>query len=218
MGDTDSPHRLPMSDADVLFYPRLFSMEDSVRFFRALTDAVPWRQERITLFGRRVGQPRLTAWYGDPGSRYSYSGLTLEPLPWLSVLEEIKARVELPAAISFNSVLLNLYRHGRDSMGWHSDAEPELGNNPVIGSVSFGATRRFQFRRKQDTAQKVQIDLEAGSLLLMRGATQHFWQHQVPKTAATVGPRINLTFRIVLSTARATTPSVRTSRGANEYR
>lgn len=166
--------------------------------FAALLAETPWRQERIVVYGRAIVQPRLTAWYGDPGARYAYSGLALEPVAWTPLLAELKAQVEAAAGARFDSLLMNLYRDGRDSVSWHSDAEPELGRNPVIASLSFGATRRFQLRSRPPLPPaRHELALGHGDLLVMRGATQHQWAHQVPRTARPVGPRINLTFRLV---------------------
>jgi alkylated DNA repair dioxygenase AlkB len=145
--------------------------------------------------------PRLSAWYGDAGAVYTYSGLRLEPLPWTPVLLEIKQATERLSGTRFNSVLLNLYRDGQDSMGWHSDDEPELGPEPVIASVSLGALRRFVFQHKK-RRWRIALDLEPGSVLLMAGATQHHWRHALPKTRRPVAPRINLTFRTILRLSR----------------
>jgi alkylated DNA repair dioxygenase AlkB len=141
--------------------------------------------------------PRLTAWYGDQGKSYTYSGIEQHPEHWHPTLKLIKSKIEQIAQISFNSVLINLYRNGKDSVSWHSDDEPELGENPIIASVSFGATRRFYLRHKHSKNHKIDIDLASGSFLLMQGETQHFWQHQIAKTAKEIQPRINLTFRII---------------------
>lgn len=164
-------------------------------FLEALTAKVRWKHEEIRLFGKMVKQPRLTAWYADPGKTYTYSGLTVTPEPWISELLEIKKEVEVAAHAGFNSVLLNFYRNERDSVSWHSDDEPELGENPVIGSVSFGAPRCFQLKHKKDNKLRSEILLTHGSLLLMKGPTQHHWLHQIPKKSKPCGPRINLTFR-----------------------
>lgn len=194
---------LPLSlpHADVRLAPHFLAPAEAAALLTELTDNVPWRHEPIKLFGKEVMQPRLTAWYGDAGASYRYSGLQLEPLPWLPVLQELRQRVEAAAGTSFNSVLLNLYRHGQDSMGWHADDEPELGPEPVIASLSLGATRRFRLRPRPGAAfthAPAGLELSSGSLLLMRGPTQHHWQHAVPKTARPTGPRLNLTFRRVV--------------------
>lgn len=151
-----------------------------------------WRSDIVTVWGKQHPQPRLSAWHGD--AAYRYSGLTLAPLPFSALLLDIKAAVEQVSGRSFNSVLLNYYRNERDSMGMHSDDEPELGPAPAIASVSFGATRTFILRHKR-SRQTVKLDLTSGSLLLMTGSTQSHWQHGINKLTRPIGPRINLTFR-----------------------
>lgn len=190
--------RIEMPDAEVWLCSDFFQRAESDRLFQELFESVAWRQEKIRLYGREIAQPRLTAWYGDAGAIYTYSHLTNHPLPWLPALLEIRQRVESAAEASFNSVLLNLYRDGQDSMGWHQDNEPELGDHPVIASVSFGAIRSFQFRhKKRKELSLISLDLTHGSLLLMKGATQRYWRHQVPKSSTETGARINLTFRMI---------------------
>lgn len=142
-------------------------------------------------------QPRLTAWYGEAGKAYSYSGITLHPLPWTPILRKIRERTETLAGVIFTGALLNLYRDGQDSMGWHRDNEKELGINPVIGSVSFGATREFRLRHHSDKKPVISTRLTHGSCLLMKGETQHYWEHQVAKTREITGTRINITFRVI---------------------
>jgi alkylated DNA repair dioxygenase AlkB len=188
---------LEMADADVVWFPQFFSREESDDLFRRLYDEVEWRQDRMKIYGKEVDLPRKTAWYGDRQKSYTFSGIHLEPEPWTETLLEVKRRVEGVARVEFNSVLLNLYRDGRDSISWHSDAEPELGENPVIGSVSFGGERRFMFRHRE-LKEKEEVLLTHGSLLVMAGRTQHCWQHQIPKTSRRVEPRINLTFRVIV--------------------
>lgn len=189
---------LALPDAEVILYEAFFTPAESEQLFAQLLTTTQWEQSHLKIYGKEIAEPRLTAWYGDAGKSYSYSGITRQPLPWTIALAQIKERVESVAQTTFNSVLLNLYRDGRDSIGWHQDKEPELGQNPVIASVSFGATRRFRLRHKRrKDLPLVELDLTHGSLLLMRGTTQHFWQHQIPKTAEPVGPRINLTFRVI---------------------
>jgi alkylated DNA repair dioxygenase AlkB len=187
---------LAMPEGDVLLYSLLFP--DHNTLFQTLFATTPWQQHVLTLYGRPMAAPRLSAWYGDEGAIYSYSGLRLQPLPWNTTLLNIKQRLDDLADVNFNSVLINLYRDGQDSMGWHSDAEPELGKNPVIASVSLGAMRRFNFQHKKRSL-RIALDLKSGSTLLMKGATQHYWQHSLPKTRKAVGPRINLTFRRIVS-------------------
>jgi alkylated DNA repair dioxygenase AlkB len=188
-------YRLNLLDAEIIHYPALFDHAESAALFSELQTTINWQQDQITIYGRQIPLPRLTAWYGDAGTPYAYSGITMQPQPWTAALLHIKRQIEPLAGMEFNSVLLNFYRDGKDSVGWHSDDEPELGHNPVIGSVSLGATRRFQLRHKFDHSMKQEFALTSGSVLLMQGATQHFWQHQIPKTAKPVSARINLTFR-----------------------
>jgi len=165
-------------------------------YFAKLLDLVEWEQHVIRIRGKMLACPRLSAWYGDPGANYRYSGLSLEPRPWLPIIRELKFKVEEASEAVFNSVLLNLYRDGADSMGWHSDDEPELGERPVIASLSLGSTRRFRLRHKRrGDLDPVVIGLESGSLLIMKGETQRCWNHQVPKSRRVSAARINLTFR-----------------------
>ncbi len=159
--------------------------------------AVAWAQHHIRLFGRLVPEPRHTAWVGEAGATYAYSGVRREPAPWPVALSAVRAALELATGARYNSALLNLYRDGRDSMGWHADDEPELGPAPVIASVSLGAARRFRFRRRLAHADTRSLLLTPGSLLLMHGDLQTHWQHAIPKTARPVGARLNLTFRWV---------------------
>lgn len=156
---------------------------------------VAWRQETARIMGRAVPLPRLTAWYGD--AAYRYSGIDNPPQPWLQDLRALKELAERLSGAVFNSVLLNLYRDGRDSVAWHRDAEPELGPDPVIASVSLGATRRFRFRHARDRQRTVSLDLPHGSVLVMGRGAQRHWLHALPKTAKPVARRLNLTFRYI---------------------
>ena len=189
---------LPMPDAEVLFYPALFAADESATLLDRLMDTIAWQQQTLLMFGKPVLVPRLVAWYGDADKAYSYSGVTLQPLTWTPDLLTIRQRVETIVETRFNSVLLNLYRDEKDSVGWHSDDERELGVNPVIASVSFGAERVFQFKHKTQPDIRHSITLTSGSLLLMRGATQHHWKHSLPKAKQPCGGRINLTFRVII--------------------
>lgn len=193
------PQVLELVDGEVIFYEHFFDAQTSEKIYAELMQQTAWRQDAITLFGKTMPLPRLTAWYGDPGKSYTYSGIPMDPQPWTPTLKWIKEAIEPVCEVTFNSVLLNLYRDGNDSVAWHSDDEPELGENPVIGSVSLGAARKFAFKHKKEpTKYKVQsLELTSGSLLIMRGATQHHWYHQIPKTSKKVGSRINLTFRVI---------------------
>lgn len=190
---------LDIPDAEI-YYQRLLplSAPDSV-VLRQLIEEVPWRAEEIVLWGKRYPQPRLIAWVGDPGANYTYSGTTFVPLPWSPLMADIRAGVEAATKARFNSVLLNYYRNHRDSMGFHSDDEPELGNNPIIASLSLGETRTFILKhRTRKHAKAMRIELESGSLLLMKGETQKNWKHGIDKLSRPCGPRVNLTFRRIL--------------------
>jgi alkylated DNA repair dioxygenase AlkB len=186
------PTNLLPCDGEVWLVADALPPANANRLLAELTAATAWRREEATVMGRRLPIPRLTAWHGETG--YVYSGIRLEPAPWTPPLLELKAVAEAIAGERFNSVLLNLYRDGRDSVSWHADNEPGLGRNPVIASISLGAVRRFQLRHRR-TRARVDLDLPHGSCLVMAGATQHHWLHQIPKTARPVGPRLNLTFR-----------------------
>ncbi|MFL0798585.1 MAG: alpha-ketoglutarate-dependent dioxygenase AlkB [Cellvibrionaceae bacterium] len=189
--------KLPLQHAEVYYCPIFLSQEQSLELCNQLTASVFWHQESLTLYGKTHLVPRLVAWYGDPEAVYRYSGVTHEPLPWLSVLQSLREDLEEATGCGFNSVLLNRYRDGSDSMGWHSDNEPELGSNPVIASISLGAERPFKFRRVSDHKQSFSQVLGNGSLLLMGKGSQEHWQHSVAKTKKPVGERINLTFRYI---------------------
>lgn len=171
---------------------------------RELIDGIPWQQQTIRIAGQPRLQPRLTAWYGDPGTRYTYSGLTLDPVAWTPMLAAIRASVESRSGHTFNSVLLNYYRDERDAMGLHADNEPELGPQPVIASVSLGAVRTLVFQPRKDrvaNASAYRLPLASGSLLLMAGDTQRNWKHGVDRERSPCGPRINLTFRRIFARA-----------------
>jgi alkylated DNA repair dioxygenase AlkB len=187
--------KMDLPDAEVVFYPDFFPAPVADRLLSQLVDTTAWRQDSIKIYGKPTPLPRLTAWYGDPGARYVYSGIVNDPLPWTAALAEIKEVVDAVSGVAFNGVLLNRYRTGKDSMGWHSDDEREFGPNPVIASVSFGGRRNFQLRHKRHKELKASVELTHGSLLIMRGPTQENWQHQIPKTAKPVQERLNLTFR-----------------------
>lgn len=185
-----------IENGEYIFFPNFFSKAESDSLLKNLRNNIIWKQESMNMYGKKIDFPRLTAWYGNNDKPYSFSGITLQPLPWSSEILSIKSKIEPAAKTAFNSVLLNLYRDGNDSISWHTDAEKELGTNPVIASVNFGATRKFQLRHIK-TKEKLEIELTHGSLLIMQGELQHFWQHQVPKTSKVVSERINLTFRVI---------------------
>ena len=174
---------LDLPDAEMWFFPRFLPRREADRLLGEISETTAWRQETIKLYGRESPVPRLSAWHGDPGATYAYSHIVMEPEPWSASLLEIKRLIEVEADVSFNSVLCNLYRNGEDSVGWHSDDETELGAEPVIASVSLGDTRTFQFRHRTQRDLRSAIELSHGSLLVMRGPTQHHWRHQIPKTA-----------------------------------
>jgi len=186
-----------LPNSEIEYYPNFFDLDKSNMFFEKLLSEIPWQQDDIKVFGKLHPQPRLTALFGNEGKPYSYSNIVMQPHPWNPLLIFIKNEIEEVCSENFTTVLLNLYRDGKDSNGWHSDNERELGRNPVIASVSFGSERSFHLQHNTITDAKLKITLENGSLLLMKGETQHFWKHQIPKTAKPIGPRINLTFRII---------------------
>jgi alkylated DNA repair dioxygenase AlkB len=190
--------RLPLEDADIRFWPAALAVAEASELLDRLLTGIDWQHEEVLIFGQRRPVPRLVAWHGDPGASYTYSGTLHQPLPWTPALELVRERVLSLTGCAFNSVLLNLYRDGRDGMGWHSDDEPELGRDPVIASVSLGVPRRFCLRHRRRKDQRLDVSLSPGSLLLMSGTTQHHWVHAVPKTALPVGSRVNLTFRQIL--------------------
>jgi alkylated DNA repair dioxygenase AlkB len=187
---------LPIHDAEVYYWRRFLPADMAQTVMRLLIEEVPWRAESITVWGQTFLQPRLIAWYGDRGKSYTYSGIHLTALSWTRTLLDLKSGVEAVVGTDFNSVLLNYYRHHRDSMGFHSDDEEELGRRPIIASVSVGEERTFILKPKTEKALKpVRLPLASGSLLLMKGETQHYWQHGIAKEARPCAPRVNLTFR-----------------------
>lgn len=191
------PLVLDLPDAEIIYYPQLFDKEQADTIYYELLKEIAWQQDNITVYGKTHPQPRLTALYGNDGKPYSYSNITMQPKPWNSLLQKIKYYIEASTECQFTTVLLNQYRDGKDSNGWHADNEKELGTNPIIASLSFGAERVFQLKHNTITDAKKSIVLEHGSLLLMKGSTQHFWKHQIPKTTKPIGNRINLTFRSI---------------------
>ena len=191
------PIVLDLPDAEIIYYPHFMDTIEADAIFSELKNTIPWQQDEIRVFGKIHQQPRLTALYGNKDKSYSYSNITMAPNPWIPILDKIKLEVEKICKTEFTTVLLNYYRDGKDSNGWHADNEKELGENPIIASMSFGATRSFQLKHNSNTGIKKNILLEHGSLLVMKGTTQQYWKHQIPKTAKQIGPRINLTFRII---------------------
>lgn len=201
----------PWATPDFRYQPGFLAPGEADRLFDSLWRNLHWERREIVLFGRRLLQPRLVAWYGDPGASYRYSGLTLQPRPWPRALAGLRRQIERRSGCRFNAVLANGYRDGADSMGWHSDDEPELGVRPCIASLSLGAERVFLLRPRTPDAHgkrpSMRQVLEHGSLLLMRGDSQALYQHSLPKTRRPVGPRINLTFRrVAVQETRAAAP------------
>ena len=188
--------RIPMQDAEVYYLRELFLAQTAEAIMNQLINEVRWRAENIVVWGKTYPQPRLIAWYGDNGTSYTYSGIPHDPLPWTDTLIDIKNRIEKFAGTDFNSVLLNYYRSHRDSMGLHSDDEPELGRRPIIASLSLGEERTLILKHKtRRDLKSVRLKLASGSLLLMKGETQHCWKHGIEKEKRPCGPRVNLTFR-----------------------
>ncbi|WP_373480475.1 alpha-ketoglutarate-dependent dioxygenase AlkB [Geminocystis sp.] len=192
--------KLHLPNSEIIYYPNFWSLNEANFLFKDLENNIQWQQYYITLFGKTHLQPRLSAWYGDQDKIYTYSGITMYPHDWIKPLLTIKQKIEPTAQIKFNSVLLNLYRDGKDTMGWHSDNEKELGKQPIIASVSFGGERRFLLKpRDKENNIREEITLTHGSLLIMAGKTQEYWLHQIPKTSKPVSSRINLTFRVIVT-------------------
>jgi len=189
---------LELEDACIEYRPNIYSDTAAWELYHNLLDNIDWRQETITVYGKQHLTPRLSCWMGD--AQYSYSHTIMQPVAWSDYVMKIKTDIEQVSGEQFNSVLINHYRDGQDSNGWHSDDEPELGINPVIASLSLGAARDFHLRHKTKKALKHKISLENGSLLMMRGTTQQHWQHHVPKRARASG-RINLTFRTIIKSS-----------------
>ena len=200
----DSPSRdaaleIPIRDAVLTFHASAFTASEADRYLDALLEATPWRADTITIRGKSTALPRLQAWYCEHDWPLHYSGMQVPALPWTDVLRSIRARLHELTGLDFNSALVNCYRDGNDSVGWHSDDEAEWGPNPVIASVSFGATRDFVLKHRRDkTVKPVICPLTHGSLLVMGDTVQNAWLHQLPKRRRVTTPRVNLTFRNLL--------------------
>jgi len=212
-------HIIAVPDGELYYAPDFFNQKVSDRALQVLlandrypvlgTDwqaadlsnlhwqTIQWRQDVIQMYGKQIPLPRLSAWHGDSDRPYTYSRIQLQPQPWNPALDWLRDQLQAVTGVRFNSVLLNWYRSGDDHISWHTDAEPELGKNPMIASINFGETRRFLLRRSDDHQQKIEIPLKHGSLLVMSGALQHHWQHSVPKQAKVKNSRLNLTFRVI---------------------
>lgn len=189
--------KLDLPNAEISYFPNFFNLQESEQYFNLLKNEIPWQQDDIKVFGKTYAQPRLTALFANNEKPYSYSNITMHPHGFSSALSDIKTKVEQQCQTQFTTCLANLYRDGSDSNGWHADNEKELGKNPIIASVSFGEARFFHLKHRTQKDLKHKLLLESGSLLLMKGETQHHWLHQIAKTKHKINPRINLTFRVI---------------------
>jgi len=187
--------RISLPDCDIQYFPNFWTTEEATYYYKKFLNTIPWRQDNIRVFGKTYPQPRLTALYGNNQKTYSYANITMDPYPFTPDLLAIKQKITSICTTEFTSCLLNLYRDGKDSNGWHADNEPELGKNPVIASVTFGQERFFHLKHRHIKTARHTILLEHGSLLIMQGTTQEYWLHQIPKSTKAMNPRINLTFR-----------------------
>ncbi|MGC6421307.1 MAG: alpha-ketoglutarate-dependent dioxygenase AlkB family protein [Flavobacteriaceae bacterium] len=190
-----APWKPELPDAELLYYPNFWDVQTAQTLFEELYNQTPWQHDPITVFGKTYMQPRLTALYGENTQPYSYSGIVMHPHPMTVTLKNILSSLQTADSHPYNTVLLNLYRDGRDSNGWHADDEKELGPNPRIASVSLGEERYFHFKHRTKKSERYKLLLKAGSLLIMGGTMQKYWVHQIAKTARPKEPRINLTFR-----------------------
>ena len=189
---------LELPDARLRYFQYFFNTDEAEHFYSKLSKTIPWQQDPITVFGKTYDQPRLTALHANNTKPYSYSGITMYPNQMTTELTAIYERIRTVSSLEFTSVLLNLYRDGKDSNGWHADNEKELGRSPSIASVSFGAQRFFHLKHRTIKEARLKVLLHSGSLLLMEGDTQEKWLHQIPKTTKPIQPRINLTFRKII--------------------
>ena len=189
---------LNLPDAIFEWYPSFLSKETADELFQKLLDETPWQHDEITIFGKKILQPRLTCLFGNEGKPYSYSGLTMYPKPWNSSIMFLKTEIEKICNQNFTTVLANLYRNEKDSNGWHADNEKELGRDPIIASISLGETRKFQIKHHTNKEYKCNLELTHGSLLLMKEGSQIYYKHQLPKSTSSKNARINLTFRTIL--------------------
>ncbi|OUR99296.1 alpha-ketoglutarate-dependent dioxygenase AlkB [Flavobacteriales bacterium 33_180_T64] len=189
---------LKRPNAELIYIKNFYNLDTANHYFKALKHAIKWQQDDIRVFGKTHKQPRLTALYANNDKPYSYSNITMKPNRFTSDLLQIKTDIENKIKHQFTTILLNLYRNGSDSNGWHADNEKALGLNPIIASLSFGETRPFHFKHRTIKDEKHQINLHHGSLLIMKGEMQHYWLHQIPKTKKPIRERINLTFRTLI--------------------
>ena len=195
--DTSKIVKLQLQDAEIEYHPQFFGLEEANALFDKLYQNTQWIEEDIRVYGKIYKQPRLTAFFANNQKKYGYANISMIPQPFPPLLNAIKTKVEAATQTQFSSCLLNLYRDGQDSNGWHADDEKELGLNPVIASVSLGAERLFHLKHKKIKTLKHKLNLQNGSILLMKGETQHHWLHQIPKTKKPLGKRINLNFRLL---------------------
>jgi len=189
-------------DGTVYYYGKLFSQKDADHYLQMLLANVDWRNDEAIIFGKKVITKRKVAWYGDKRFEYTYSKITKLALPWTNELLQIKSFTEERTGETFNSCLLNLYHNGEEGMAWHSDGETDLKKNGTIASLSFGAERKFAFKHKQ-SKEKVELVLEHGSLLIMKGTTQDHWLHRLPPTKQISKARVNLTFRTIVQNSES---------------
>lgn len=193
-----TPNPQIFCQGNLQYWPDFLSQDVADDFYLRCKKQLAWSQEEIVMFGKKLPIPRLQAWYGDEDALYTYSGLPLLPLPWIAPLLEIKHSCQQQLQCTFNSVLANYYRDNRDSMGWHSDNEKQLGKQPIIASVSLGQVRKFNLKHKS-SGERLHLNLQSGSLLVMQGNLQQHWQHSLPKSTNTLTGRINLTFRKIFN-------------------
>lgn len=194
--ETMSESLAKLPQAQVLYISDFLSNKQASEYYQELEGTLPWRQETIKMYGKEMVSPRLQSWHGDTDTSYRYSNITLQPNDWTPCLQALKVKCENASEARYNSVLVNYYRNGDDAMGWHADDETELGTNPTIASLTLGCERTFSLKHKT-TKQRFDINLASGSLLIMSGSTQRFWQHALPRRKRVVEGRINLTFRYI---------------------
>ncbi|MBC5834629.1 alpha-ketoglutarate-dependent dioxygenase AlkB [Flavobacterium sp. F372] len=194
----EEPILLNLPDAEFIYYPNFFSKEKADLFFEILLNETPWQHDEITIFGKKILQPRLTSLYGNEGKSYGYSNIVMHPHHFNSTLTFIKEEIENTINENFTTVLLNLYRNEKDSNGWHADNEKELGRDPIIASLSLGEERIFQIKHNTNKEAKQSITLQHGSLLVMKKGAQIHYKHQIPKASKPKNQRINLTFRKII--------------------
>lgn len=193
----DGKRNLLRKDGTVNYYGKLLTAQDADYYLKTLLNIIEWRNDEAVIFGKRIITKRKVAWYGEKPFEYTYSNTTKLALPWIPELLELKNIAEQTSGETFNSCLLNLYHNGNEGMAWHSDAEKDLKKNGAIGSLSFGAERKFMFKHKQ-SKETIGLKLEHGSLLIMKGSTQTHWLHRLPPTTRVFSPRVNLTFRTIV--------------------